>query len=263
MNKNSVLVSSIVKAIFALLLSHSLYFLLAVLIFQMEFSIYWTYLISAAAFHMIVGAGLIWARDLFILEETGEPVTRINISNLLTLIRITSMPTLFFMLLNIQKYPILPLFLPYISFIFITDFLDGVTARKLNQVTRIGKYLDSSSDYCILFFITIIFGIFNLIPLWFLILIILRLLVLAVSLGIKSLIEKKVIYHISFLGKLSIFVTMSLYVLEIAYLLILNTFNLEFLKLIIEYIVGAIVFVSLLEKIITIFYKPSKTEKAV
>ncbi|MFH1402155.1 MAG: CDP-alcohol phosphatidyltransferase family protein [Patescibacteria group bacterium] len=74
-----------------------------------------------------------------------------NISNILSISRIILAPVILFFLLNYSQ-----------SIVFIllivaglTDFLDGYFARKFNQVTRIGIFLDSVADKILMLFLFI------------------------------------------------------------------------------------------------------------
>ena len=65
-----------------------------------------------------------------------------NIPNLLTLLRLFSVPVYVALFVNGQKYPALFVFLAAC----LTDLLDGFLARKLNQITDFGKLVDPFAD---------------------------------------------------------------------------------------------------------------------
>lgn len=69
----------------------------------------------------------------------------LTIANHLTLLRLTSIPILIFLLSLPQR---LPSMLAAILFLLasFTDFLDGFFARRRNQVTTLGKLLDPLAD---------------------------------------------------------------------------------------------------------------------
>jgi CDP-diacylglycerol--glycerol-3-phosphate 3-phosphatidyltransferase len=65
-----------------------------------------------------------------------------NIPNLLTLLRLFSVPVYVALFVDGQKYPALIVFLAAC----LTDLLDGFLARKLNQITDFGKLVDPFAD---------------------------------------------------------------------------------------------------------------------
>jgi len=81
-----------------------------------------------------------------------------SIPNTLSLSRIISLPLLYFFLFKDFKVSLL------ISYIIIgsTDYFDGKIAKKLNQVTDLGKTLDSVAD--LFFYLSSAFFIYYLFP---------------------------------------------------------------------------------------------------
>lgn len=65
-----------------------------------------------------------------------------NIPNLLTLLRLFSVPVYVVLFVDGRKYPALIVFLAAC----LTDLLDGFLARKLNQITDFGKLVDPFAD---------------------------------------------------------------------------------------------------------------------
>ncbi|RQD67184.1 MAG: CDP-diacylglycerol--glycerol-3-phosphate 3-phosphatidyltransferase [Tindallia sp. MSAO_Bac2] len=70
---------------------------------------------------------------------------KLNLANKLTILRIFMIPVFMIFLLNKIPYGV-----PIAAFIFIlaalTDTLDGYIARKRNQVTTLGKFIDPLAD---------------------------------------------------------------------------------------------------------------------
>jgi phosphatidylglycerophosphate synthase len=67
----------------------------------------------------------------------------LSLPNMLSLSRVIFLPLLFYLLYSGSHY----LFLAAYILIGSTDCLDGLLARKLNQVTETGKILDSGADF--------------------------------------------------------------------------------------------------------------------
>jgi cardiolipin synthase (CMP-forming) len=85
-----------------------------------------------------------------------------NISNLLSLLRlILAVPISVALILN----------KPYLAFgmgmiAFISDFLDGYFARKLNQVTELGKIIDPLADKVVVISVVLVLFFQGKFPLW-------------------------------------------------------------------------------------------------
>lgn len=65
----------------------------------------------------------------------------------------------------------------------ITDYVDGVLARRWNQVTRLGQLLDPIADRLSTVTVLIVFLVRDIVPLWFVGLLVLRDLVLAIQMA--------------------------------------------------------------------------------
>ena len=115
-----------------------------------------------------------------------------NLSNTLTYSRLSSLPTILFLVIQASDFPAtLPVILPLICAVFATDFLDGMTARRRGEITFVGRYLDSASDYLTIIAVTIVLDYYGLLPLWFLLLVLVRLVLFAVGMGLLALREGK------------------------------------------------------------------------
>lgn len=259
MKKHQLLISNIIGIFFCFYLIHALYFCIITYIFKIKISIMIIFLTTSLLYDVLLYFGLIKLLHKFVFEKSGKMLRKLNLANIISLFRLTSLPAIFILLLNITSYHILPFFLPYVILVFITDFIDGLIARLLNEVTLIGKYIDSSSDYLILISVSIIFFFYNLIPVWFFILIIVRLSVYMSGMILISFLEKRLLYDVSFLGKLSIFLAMFLYTYELVSLLDISILNM--LKPFTEVLIGLVILVSLVEKVISLFLLIRKLKK--
>jgi phosphatidylglycerophosphate synthase len=147
-----------------------------------------------------------------------------------------------------STYPIMPVLLPLMVLVFATDTLDGMVARRRHEITYVGRYLDSSSDYLMIIAVSIIFFYYDLIPLWFFILILCRFVLFALGMVALALRVGKPDPLSTFLGKASIFALMVLYVMEIAGLFGVPWIGNGLVVRIVEYAVALVVAVSMVDK---------------
>jgi phosphatidylglycerophosphate synthase len=193
---------------------------------------------------------LVVRRADFRVEGGTKPLSRMNLSNTLTFGRLSSIPVLIFMIIQSPAYPTLPVTLPLICIVFATDFLDGIVARKRGEITFVGRYLDSSSDYLMIIAVSILFFYLQLIPLWFFVLILARLVLFATGMAILTLRQGKANPLSTFLGKASIFALMVLYVLEIARLFGVRYIGSDVVLEVVLYVVAVVVAASFIDKAI-------------
>lgn len=97
-----------------------------------------------------------------------------NISNFLSLIRLLLAIPLFFLFQNWTKPGITDTIIILVLFASFTDILDGYLARKLNQITEFGKIIDPLADKVAMTIVLIGFVFNDLLPLYYILLIILR-----------------------------------------------------------------------------------------
>jgi phosphatidylglycerophosphate synthase len=142
--------------------------------------------------------------------------------------------------------------IPSLALIFISDLLDGFLARRMRQTTHIGRILDASGDYLLITALSIAYVISGWIPLWLMILVLVRLVVQC--LGIIPLYAQQgySALRLSLLGKSSVFAVFVLYGFELLEFMKVPVVGSHALVTVLEYIAAAIVAASLLEKIIFI-----------
>lgn len=100
-----------------------------------------------------------------------------NIPNILTIIRMVLIP--FFVFLFFSEIPNNLTFAFIVFFIAgLTDVLDGYIARKYDMVSDIGKVLDPLADKMMLISVLICLASTNLVPLWILMIMMLKELVM-------------------------------------------------------------------------------------
>ena len=199
-------------------------------------------------FHITLAIFLVRMKKYFMLLETGRQLQRINLANLLTMTRLSLLPAICFLLFISKDYPVVPVLLVITVIAFLTDLLDGALSRRTHQITEIGKYLDSISDYCVLIVISIAFFLFKLLPEWFFLLIMFRLFFQAIAMAVL-LIRYGIKGEATLLGKAAVFTTMTLYALEIFTILNIPIPAMPLIIHIAEYIVGVVLFISLFDKL--------------
>lgn len=220
--KNNIrLENNILKTALLLLIFQLIFIIISIFIFKTSLVNASVFILICIAFHGIILFGMLKLKHFFRYENMKTDLEKINISNILSLFRLSSGPTLLFLYLsvNVSSFTVLIVII-FTAIVFITDLLDGLLARSLNQLTKIGKYLDATSDYMILFLAAMFFLTNNIIPFWFFILLFIRLLVVFAGNGISFIKYKNVVHLTSFLGKASVFSLMILFALKIFVLFI-------------------------------------------
>ena len=86
----------------------------------------------------------------------------------------------------------------------LTDFLDGYIARRLHQVTDFGKIIDPLADKITAGGAAILFVIAGLLPLWYLIVVVLRDLLLLLG-GVYIKARKNIVTQSNWPGKVAVF----------------------------------------------------------
>ncbi len=89
----------------------------------------------------------------------------LNLPNILTYIRIALVPVFVTLFYAVNIYVALAIFVVAC----VTDVIDGFVARKFNMITNLGKVLDPFADKLLKLSTLICFVSVNIIPLWFLI----------------------------------------------------------------------------------------------
>lgn len=111
--------------------------------------------------------------------------------------------TIFFLLTNFHSHYFLASGM--IVIIWISDLLDGYFARKLNQVSELGKIIDPLADKITIISIGAILLVQHIIPLWFALVIVLRDIIIFLA-GIYLKYCKKIVLSSNWIGKISVFI---------------------------------------------------------
>lgn len=208
------------------------------------------YLVALPLIHALMGGVLASLHKLFVLTESGEMLSRVNVANLLSLIRISSGPTILWLVLLADTYPVAPVLVPLAALVFLTDLLDGQISRRTHQITKIGRFLDSSSDYIVLFIVAVALCSYDLISDWFFAIVMARFGLQLVGQAVLFVAQRmKIHFRTSFLGKASVFAVMTLFALSLLTLVEGMPSWYATVQNVGEYITAAIAVVSLGEKV--------------
>ncbi len=203
-------------------------------------------------FHFALYFFLLRFKSDFYNQSTGKQLKKINTANKVTLLRVSSIPTIAF-LLYYREIDRIQILLPVLLvLIFLTDTFDGQIARRRKQITTMGSMLDSISDYSLLALISIVYFISGIVPKWFFYLIFARLFFQAAGMFLFILLKKPIQTTSTIGGKITIATTMVLYVIELFRLFLPLEFAPAFI--VFEYLCGAIILVFSFEKAV-IFYR--------
>jgi phosphatidylglycerophosphate synthase len=206
------------------------------------------FLVVAVLYHALLLATLLLFKRDFVKVPSGEVLQRVNLANTVTLFRLTSMPTVLFLVLAARDYRIRIPLLSLVVLVFATDFVDGYISRKAGEVTKVGKMMDSASDYGLLLVLSIVFYYFSLVPTWFFVLVTARLGLQVVLVFVLIVVNKRIEPKTTFMGKAAVASIMVLYAVEVIRL-IFGIGRIE-LVAVLEFMTAAIVLVSMVDKLI-------------
>ena len=111
----------------------------------------------------------------------------ISIPNILTVVRILLTPVFVILLLRDMYGTALLVF----AAAGISDGLDGLIARYLNQRTTLGSYLDPAADKLLLTSAFIAMAVLGVLPDWLMVIVVTRDVIIVLGLAILTLTEKK------------------------------------------------------------------------
>ncbi len=239
----------IVSSVLVFLAAQCLYMGLVAWIFGVYPGRAFLFLGLAAAYHGLFLLGLLLVRREFVLADSGRPLSRLNVPLVLSFARFTSVPTVLFLMVSLKEVPVGTVVIPFLAVIFLTDLFDGLLARRWHQTTRIGRVLDSSGDYLIIVVISILYLIYRMIPVWLFVLVLARLCLQAAGIITLYLANGYSSLKVSFLGKASVFATFVLYGFELLERLGVPVLGSSVVVMVLEYLAGALILVSLAEKL--------------
>src|SRR3990170_8765237 len=121
-----------------------------------------------------------------------------NIPNLLTILRILLVPVFVIYVIHNNFWMALVIFILE----GITDGLDGLIARLLNQKTVIGAYLDPIADKMLLISAYISLTIKDILPGWLTVVIVSRDIIIFSGIAVMSLLGKEQVFGLSVLARI-------------------------------------------------------------
>lgn len=222
----------------------------------------WAFYPLTAAYHALLWLGL-WSIRSHFTTLDGQPMVKLGWPNLLTLFRLTSLPIITLVFLLARSHPSLAM--PLVIFVavaFLTDLADGFLARTFRMGTQLGKILDSSTDYTILFSLTLVLGFTGVLPIYLLLFILVRLVFQVGAVLWVQLAFQRQFVETTWLGKASLFVLMVLFAVEILVFLRLPGLEGHWMITGIEVFSAAVMFISTVDKGV-FFYRKLKEEKLI
>jgi phosphatidylglycerophosphate synthase len=207
-----------------------------------------TFYPASLALHVLAAAFLVRAKEDFTVESDGRRLERVNLANLLTLVRISTLPTILYLIMSGRDRTIFVQAIVLAAAIFLTDLLDGFVSRTMRQCTRIGRLLDPISDYCLIGALSFVLLAYGLIDRWFFFIIAGRLFLQGLGMAIFFFMRRPVPPKPTFLGKAIIASTMSLYGLSILKPFVRGPFGAIFIGL--EIAVAALAVLSTADKLL-------------
>jgi CDP-diacylglycerol--glycerol-3-phosphate 3-phosphatidyltransferase len=219
-------------------------------LYSLEWGLTLLFLGVGAVFHVLFLLCLLLVRGEFNLEPSGELLRRLNLPLILSFLRFSSVPNGLYLLLAVRTHRELrAVLMVFLAVIFLTDLLDGLLARLLHQTTRIGRLLDASGDYLLIVVLSAVYAANRWIPVWFLVLVLVRLAAQFAGIVALYILQGYSALRLSFLGKASIFAVFCLYGLELLEFLGVPVLGNPTLLRALEYLAGAILAASLVEKV--------------
>jgi phosphatidylglycerophosphate synthase len=206
----------------------------------------WAFFPISFGCHALTLCLLLFLKGDFVIEATGLELRRVNLANILTLVRISTLPTILFLIVGAKGSRIPPATFVLTALVLLTDLLDGFVSRTLKQGTRIGRMLDSISDYCLLAVLAIVLSYFGFIHPWYFGIVLGRLFFQACGMAVFFLIKRPIEPKPTFFGKVTVASTMIIFGLSILNGFLAEPFHRIFFAL--EAVAAALVAISMVDK---------------
>jgi cardiolipin synthase (CMP-forming) len=100
------------------------------------------------------------------MDQPGEVSSRVfTLANLVSVVRLMAIPVFLYLVIRDLLVPAFILLVVAV----LTDFVDGLIARRMNQITRLGQFLDPFADRLFIAATVIALAIQDVVPWWFVI----------------------------------------------------------------------------------------------
>jgi len=167
-------------------------------------------------------------------QELLEKDRIYTLANLLSIVRLFLLPfVLAALLVNQPKYDLIAFGLIVLA--GLTDYFDGIVARRMNEISQLGKIIDPVADKLFVAFLGFILILLRGLPVWFVAIFLIRdFLILTVS--YLLFLNRDIVISSSFLGKITTVVLLLT--------LVLYTVRLESIGLPLVYVSTALVILS-------------------
>jgi phosphatidylglycerophosphate synthase len=212
---NRPLTRSIIATIISFLILQAVLFGVLARVNGIDIAANWAFFPVSLGFHALTLVFLLYLRADFFIEASGRKLERVNLANVLTLIRISTLPTILFLIKGAIGRRIPPATFVLTALVLLTDLLDGFVSRTMKQGTKIGRMLDSISDYCLLAVLAIVLSLYRFIHAWYFALVVARLFFQAAGMAIFFLAKHPIEPKPTFFGKVTVASTMIIFGLSI------------------------------------------------
>lgn len=205
--------------------------------YRIKINLWNWYIPLTISMHAIIAIVLCLARRQFYTIPDNRYLSRVNLTNVLSLFRLSSTPTLILLAMHQDSRRIQTVIIVWVGAVFLSDFLDGIMARRLKQTTKIGQYIDSWSDYLILLTVTILLYSINYISVYLLISALVRFILPILGTIVVYIITRDTDHRTSWFGKSSVFSVMFVYAFSFMRVLFNNSEPYQTARVALEWIV--------------------------
>ena len=105
------------------------------------------------------------------MGEAPEVSTKVlTLANVISVVRLMAIPVFLYLVIKDRLFTAFVLLVVAV----LTDFVDGLVARRMNQITKLGQFLDPFADRLFIAATVIALAIQDVVPWWFVVAVMLR-----------------------------------------------------------------------------------------